>query len=52
MRQFRRGREKPHYLNAVPIQEIADRRIGKYERVRLQVLGDLKRNLEGKTDEP
>jgi DNA-binding transcriptional ArsR family regulator len=47
----KRGREKLHYLNAIPIHEIGDRWIGKYERSRLQVLGDLKRNLEGKTDE-
>ncbi len=43
----RRGREKLHYLNPVPIQEIADRWIGKYERGRLAALADLKRRLEG-----
>ena len=43
----RRGREKLHYLNPVPIQEIADRWIGKYERGRLAALTDLKRRLEG-----
>jgi DNA-binding transcriptional ArsR family regulator len=41
-----RGREKLHYLNPVPIHEIADRWIGKYERVRLRALSDLKRKLE------
>jgi len=41
-----RGREKLHYLNPVPIHEIAERWIGKYERYRLQVLGDLKKGLE------
>jgi DNA-binding transcriptional ArsR family regulator len=46
----RRGREKLHFLNPVPIQEIADRWIGKYERTRLRALSDLKRNLEGKRD--
>jgi DNA-binding transcriptional ArsR family regulator len=46
----KRGREKLHYLNAVPIQEIADRWIGKYERERLAALADLKRRLEGETD--
>ena len=46
----RRGREKLHYLNAVPIQEIADRWIGKYERGRLAALAGLKRRLEGETD--
>jgi DNA-binding transcriptional ArsR family regulator len=46
----KRGREKLHYLNPVPIQEIADRWIGKYERGRLAALADLKRRLEGDTD--
>jgi DNA-binding transcriptional ArsR family regulator len=41
-----RGREKLHYLNPVPIHEIADRWIGKFERSRLQALGDLKKALE------
>lgn len=40
------GREKRHYLNPVPIQEIADRWIGKYERSRLRALADLKSGLE------
>ena len=42
----RRGREKLHYLNPVPIHEIAERWIGKFERHRLQALSDLKKNLE------
>jgi len=46
----RSGREKLHYLNPVPIQEIADRWIGKYERGRLAALAELKRRLEGETD--
>ena len=46
----KRGREKLHYLNPVPIQEIADRWIGKYDRGRLAALADLKRRLEGDTD--
>jgi DNA-binding transcriptional ArsR family regulator len=41
-----RGREKLHYLNPVPIHEIADRWIGKFERSRLDVLSDLKKALE------
>jgi DNA-binding transcriptional ArsR family regulator len=45
----KRGREKLHYLNPVPIQEIADRWIGKYERGRLAALAELKRRLEGET---
>lgn len=42
----KRGREKLHYLNPVPIHDIADRWIGKFERGRLATLSDLKRNLE------
>jgi DNA-binding transcriptional ArsR family regulator len=44
----KRGREKLHYLNPVPINEIAERWIGKYERGRVQALAALKKNLEGK----
>ena len=40
------GREKLHYLNAVPIHRIADRWINKYERTRLDALAELKRSLE------
>ena len=42
----RRGREKVHYLNPVPIHEIGERWISKYERRRLEALSDLKRALE------
>jgi|SRR5476649_2484074 DNA-binding transcriptional ArsR family regulator len=42
----KRGREKLHYLNPVPINEIAERWIGKYERPQVQALAELKRNLE------
>ena len=41
-----RGREKLHFLNPVPIFDIADRWIGKFERGRLRALSDLKKNLE------
>ncbi len=41
-----RGREKLHYLNPVPLHEISERWIGKYERGRLQALSDLKKGLE------
>jgi DNA-binding transcriptional ArsR family regulator len=44
----RRGREKLHYLNPVPIHELAERWIGKYERHRLSALAELKRGLEAK----
>jgi len=43
----RQGREKLHFLNPVPINEIAERWIGKFERPRLSALSELKRNLEG-----
>ena len=45
-----RGREKLHYLNPVPIHEIASRWIGKFERARLEALADLKDKLEGESD--
>ena len=45
-----RGREKLHYLNPVPIHEIAQRWIGKYEQGRLRVLAELQKQLEGETD--
>jgi DNA-binding transcriptional ArsR family regulator len=41
-----RGREKLHYLNPMPIHEIAERWIGKYERGRLRTLAELKSKLE------
>jgi DNA-binding transcriptional ArsR family regulator len=41
-----RGREKLHFLNPMPLHEIYERWIGKYERHRLQALSDLKKNLE------
>jgi DNA-binding transcriptional ArsR family regulator len=44
------GREKLHYLNPVPIHEIADRWIGKFDRGRLRALADLKTRLEGDSD--
>jgi DNA-binding transcriptional ArsR family regulator len=42
----KRGREKLHYLNPVPIHEIGERWIGKFERSRLQALSDMKNALE------
>lgn len=44
----RRGREKLHFLNPVPIQGIADRWISKFDQPRLNALSELKRKLEGK----
>jgi DNA-binding transcriptional ArsR family regulator len=45
-----RGREKLHYLNPVPINEIYNRWIGKYERHRVSALHALKKALEEKPD--
>jgi DNA-binding transcriptional ArsR family regulator len=42
----RRGREKLHFLNPVPLQEIYERWIAKFEKRRLKALADLKRQLE------
>ncbi|HWE77179.1 MAG TPA: metalloregulator ArsR/SmtB family transcription factor [Pseudolabrys sp.] len=42
----KRGREKLHYLNPVPIHDIGERWIAKFERSRLQALSELKKNLE------
>ena len=41
-----RGREKLHYLNPVPLQEIYERWIAKFEKPRLKALENLKRRLE------
>jgi DNA-binding transcriptional ArsR family regulator/uncharacterized protein YndB with AHSA1/START domain len=41
-----RGREKLHYLNAEPINAIADRWISRYDQPRVRALADLKRALE------
>jgi DNA-binding transcriptional ArsR family regulator/uncharacterized protein YndB with AHSA1/START domain len=43
------GREKLHYLNAEPINAIADRWIHQYDRGRAQTLADLKTVLEGES---
>jgi len=45
-----RGREKLHYLNPVPLHEIYERWIEKFERSRLSVLRDLKKRLEDDDD--
>ena len=42
-----RGREKLHFINPVPINEIAERWISKFDRPRLKVLSKLKKTLEG-----
>ncbi|MET8799623.1 metalloregulator ArsR/SmtB family transcription factor [Nocardia sp. NPDC004568] len=48
----RDGRRRLHYLNPVPINEIAQRWIGKYDRGRLIALDDLKRALEEPVSAP
>ena len=49
---IKRGREKFHYLNPVPIHAIAERWIGKYERHRLDALAELKKVLEWSEEKP
>ena len=46
----RRGREKLHYRNPVPLHEIYERWIEKFERSRLGALRDLKQRLEEDDD--
>ena len=46
----RRGRERLHFLNPVPLQAIYERWIAKFEKPRLKALSNLKRRLE-KTNE-
>jgi len=43
----RRGREKLHFINPVPIHEIYERWVRKFEKQRLTFLRDLKTKLEG-----
>jgi DNA-binding transcriptional ArsR family regulator len=43
----RQGREKLHFINPVPINDIAERWIGKFEQPRLSALSRLKKSLEG-----
>jgi DNA-binding transcriptional ArsR family regulator len=45
------GREKLHYLNPIPINEIAERWIGRYERSRLNALAAVKKDLEGQSND-
>lgn len=43
----RRGREKLHFINPVPLHDVYERWIRKFERQRLALLHDLKNQLEG-----
>jgi|ERR1700682_3623729 DNA-binding transcriptional ArsR family regulator len=47
----RRGREKLHFLNPVPIHELSARWIRKFERSRLTALHNLKKRVEESNDE-
>lgn len=47
---MRSGREKLHFLNPVPLQEIYDRWIAKFEKPRVKALSNLKRNVETSDD--
>jgi DNA-binding transcriptional ArsR family regulator len=47
----REGREKLHFINPVPINEIAERWMEKFERPRLRALSKLKKSLEGEDHE-
>ena len=44
----RRGREKLHYLNPVPLGDIVRRWIGKFDDARLEALAELKEGVEAK----
>lgn len=44
---IRRGREKLHFINPVPLQEVYERWVRKFEHQRLSLLHDLKKELEG-----
>ena len=46
---LRQGREKLHFINPVPINQIAERWIGKFDGARLGALSDLKQALESKS---
>jgi DNA-binding transcriptional ArsR family regulator len=47
----RKGREKLHFINPVPINDIAERWIGKFEAPRLAAVSKLKKSLEGEDHE-
>jgi DNA-binding transcriptional ArsR family regulator len=46
----RRGREKLHYLNPVPIHQIYERWISQYERDRLAAIHEIKTTLEDRDE--
>lgn len=48
----KRGREKLHFINPVPLQDVYERWVRKFERQRLRLLHDLKHELERDQDGP
>ena len=44
----RRGRERLHFISPVPLHEDYERWVRKFERQRLSLLHELKKELEGK----
>lgn len=48
----REGREKRHFLNAIPIRQIHDRWIDKYKEHQVSALVDLKNSLESTSCKP
>lgn len=46
-----RGREKLHFINPVPLHEVYERWVRKFEQQRLSLLHDLKKELEGENNE-
>jgi len=48
---LKRGREKLHFINPVPISEISTRWIDKFEEGRLKALNNLKLALQEKNDD-
>lgn len=46
----RRGREKLHYINPVPLHDVYERWVRKFERQRVALLHELKLRLEGETE--
>ena len=43
----KRGREKMHFINPVPLHEVYERWVRKFERERLSLLHTLKKTLKG-----
>ena len=43
----KRGREKLHFINPIPLHEVYERWVRKFEQQRLSLLHDLKKELEG-----